>query len=201
MYCYENVKIWASGKIILNKPSIFDLKVLDDHQELNKYVEEVIKPSHHYFILEDSISSHNNVEGYEKWFTGIILQSSSIFPILINSNNILSEYLPSIVINIFSIIICLFGCLFISKIYKSKLSVDIFDYSERELKKIFCYKSETFNIDENKSFNNFVLGKHYFYLRTISRSIEFRRSMRKIIVALAGIIYIFGFISWKYYNY
>ena len=74
MYCYENVKIWASGKIILNKPSIFDLKVLDDHQELNKYVEEVIKPSHHYFILEDSVSSYNNVEGYEKWFTGIILQ-------------------------------------------------------------------------------------------------------------------------------
>jgi hypothetical protein len=63
--------------------------------------------------------------------------------------------------------------------------------------KEFVYdESEHPLISEETAFNNFVINKHYKYLLSIESTVWRRATIRKILSALAAIIYVLFFMQY-----
>ena len=196
MYCSDNAKMWKDGTIYVENPSVYNLKKLEDKHKVNEYVERVIKPSHHYFILKKSIESHNDADG----LSCVILQAFSFLLIVRNvSKKFPNQTLPKILYLIIVIAICLavccLGCYLVWMLYKKCFAIDSFRYSREDLEKQFVYDGDGFDISEEDAFNNYIIMCHYEYLRSIEDTVIFRKCIMKVITWVSTIIYILFF--WK----
>lgn len=194
-YSLDSAKIWKGNKEIrLKKPSLYDLD-LADLLKVHRYVEDIIKPSHHYFVLRNTIESQNKEDS--GCGTLIILQASSLLFVIKYMREVfpLLNYFTA---SVLSVIVCVIGFLIVSMIYqKSNFSIAKFNYDEQDLKKEFVYdESEYPLISEETALNNFVINKHYQYLLSIESTIWHRATIRKILSALATIIYILFFMQY-----
>ena len=191
-YSNDNVKLWKSNnEIRLKEPSLYDLD-LYDMLKVHRYVEDIIKPSHHYFVLRSTIEKQNKDDS--RYGAAIILQASSLLFVIKYMREVfpLLNYFTASVI---SVIACGIGCLIVSIVYqKSHFSIANFDYNEQDLRNSFVYdESEYPLISEETAFNNFVINKHYHYLLSIESAVWFRSTIKKTLYALSAIIYILFF--------
>jgi hypothetical protein len=194
-YSNDSIKIWKDNKEIrLKEPSLYDLD-LADLLKAHSYVEDIIKTSHHYFVLRNTIEAQS--KNYSGYGTQFIVQVSSLLFIIKYMREIFSS-LNYFTVSVISIIICVVGYLIVSMVYqKSNFSIAKFNYDEQELKNEFVYdESEYPLISEETAFNNFVINKHYHYLLSIEGTVWHRATIRKILSALATIIYVLFFMQY-----
>ena len=193
-YSLDSVKIWKDKEIRLKEPSLYDLD-LSDLLKVHSYVENIIKPSHHYFVLRNTIEAKTkDNSGYGSQF---ILQASSLLFVI----KYMREAFPLLnyfVASVISVIVCVVGYLIVSMVYqKSNFSIAKFNYGEQDLKNEFVYdESEYSLISKDAAFNNFVINKHYRYLLSIEGTVWHRATIRKILFALAAIIYVLFFMQY-----
>ena len=170
LYSNVSVKIWKNNKEIrLKEPSLYDLD-LANLLKVHSYVEIIIKPSHHYFVLRNTIEAKTkDNSGYGSQF---ILQAASLLFVIKYMREVfpLLNYFTA---SVLSAIVCVVGYLIVSMIYqKSNFSIAKFNYDEQDLKKEFVYdESEYPLINEETAFNNFVINKHYQYLLSIESTV------------------------------
>ena len=194
-YSNDSIKIWKDNKEIrLKEPSLYDLD-LADLLKAHIYVEDIIKTSHHYFVLRNTIETQNKDNaGYG---TQIILQASSLLFVIKYMREVfpLLNYFTASVI---SITVCVVGCLIVFMVYqKSNFSIANFNHGEQDLENEFVYDESKYPlISEDTAFNNFVINKHYHYLLSIESTIWHRATIRKILSALATIIYVLFFMQY-----
>lgn len=199
MYCCDNAEIWKDGKEIkICKPSVNNLKSLDNVYYVNKYVENVIQPSHHYFILRNTIKAYQGNEGCSNELAGIVLQVFSLLFIMRNAvqvfpNKYLHKALYLIIIGVVCLAVCCLGCYIIRKVYKKHFALRSFCYSREDLKQRFVYDDTEHDISEEDAFNNYVIMCHYNYLLSIEDTVIFRKNIMKVITWASTIIYILFF--------
>lgn len=194
-YSLESVKFWKDNKEIrLKEPSLYDLD-LADLLKVHRYVEDIIKPSHHYFVLRNTIESQSKDDS--GGISLILLQGSSLLFIVKYIRKIfsLSNYFVASVI---SVIVCGVGCIIVSIVYqKFNFHIKKFNYDEQDLKNEFVYDESKYPlITEETAFNNFVIKKHYQYLLSIENTVWHRATIKKILSVLATIIYILFFMQY-----
>lgn len=195
LYSFDSAKLWKSNKEIrLKEPSLYDLDFAN-LLKVHSYVENIIKPSHHYFVLRNTIEAQSKDDS--GFGTLIILQASSFLFIFKYMREVfpLLNYFASSVI---SVIICVVGYLIVSMVYqKCNFSIKKFNCDEQDLKKEFVYDESKYPlINEETAFNNFVINKHYQYLLSIESTLWHRATIKKILSALATIIYILFFMQY-----
>ena len=198
-YCYSYVpyaKLYEKEseyshkeEIEIKKPSVYDLRNLDNKKQLSKYAEEIIGPSNVYFYLRYKISDYDDhTDAYSNKYSAIFVYSLSLlYLIFITSIEIIENKIAALII---TISLCVLLSIIAHIICKKKLKItDVIDrkyYIDRNLsiehlEKEFNYDKEEFDIDERTSFNNFLMTRHYIYLRSIIKTVETRNAIRKIL--------------------
>ena len=214
MYCCDKVDIgkWNDGKEIeVYKPSIHNLRFLNllvlaedvymfDKYKLDNYVEKVLKPSHHYFLLKNDLSVYQENEGCVNELSAIVLQVFSLGFIVSNvtkafPNESMPKLLYGVIIIVVCLAICCTGCYILWKLYKNRLALDTFYFSKESLRERFYYDESEYDVSEEDAFNNFVIEYHYSYLLSIEDSVIFRKNIMKILSALSAIIYFLFFMQ------
>lgn len=204
MHCFDSAQIWKNdNEINLYKPSIYDLEDCDTEQmaRIDNYVENVIKPAHHYFILRKRIEMCQENSGCSNELSGIILQLFSLFFVIKSAMKAfpndkffqLSDILYIIIIVAAALVICCSGCYITRRIYNKKFALENYQFNERELKQEFVYDADEYNISENRAFQNYVIMNHYRYLLFIESDVQFRYVIRRIILGISAILYFLFF--------
>lgn len=201
MYCHDDALLWKEGKEIkLHKPSILDLETLEDKYMADKYVKEIIQPSHHYFILKREIDICQENDGCTNELVGGVLQVFSFLFIMRNvskvfPNEYLHKTLYTIIIGVVCLVVCCLGCYIIRQLYNKHLALGGFMYTREDLENIFVYDETEFNISGEDAFNNYVILRHYNYLLNIEDSVKFRAAIKKVVNGLSAIIYFLFFMQ------
>lgn len=200
MYCCDSAEIWKDGRAIqIHKPSIYNLKNLDDKHDVNKYIEDVIKPSHHYSVLKKKISeTDGGIDSGTGCLISMVLQGFSFLLILKNALKVfpmgkLPQALYYIIVVIICVAICGLGYYIIKKLYNKHLAIEEFRYNREDLERTFVYDDTEFDISEEDAFNNYVLMCHYRYLSSIEDTVVFRKNILKVMSWVSTIIYILFF--------
>ena len=208
IYSCDKAKIWGDGEEPkLRMPSLSDLEekellVFDkndsdeeweykqraneiihrnNNQQRQEYIEKVISPAHHYFLLKSEIQWYQS-DCDEGFFRGFFLQLFSLMLItqMLFKGEIIDSWLLAL---LFSFVICFVGCSAIGLVYKKYwrcqgLRIKDFDYKR--------YKDCS---------NNSLIHNHYEYLKSIKRTVYFRESVRKILFNASFIIYVLFFFT------
>lgn len=201
MYCCDNVKLWKDDEsIYLYKPAVYDLNNTDFRMFIvDKYVDNIINPAYHYFILRKEVEE---TCGGEEFAYGFILQLPSLLFVM----NYIKRLLPEILINgmpklisiimilVISLIPCIIGCYIVWKIYNSKFSLPEFYYSNKMLKERFVYEGSDFDkeygLEIDTAFNHYVILKHYEFILSLIDKVRFRKAVRRIISGLCVLIWL-----------
>lgn len=193
MYSCDNAKLWKSKdkyNISLFKPTVLNLNS-ENKYDINDYVSKVVCPSYHYFLLEKEIAEHQDHDGL---LPSLVIQAFSLIFIVLNTRKNF-PFANNLIIILLTLVICCFGCFIIYKLYDRFLSIEDFEYSIDDLKQMFKYQKNEFKLDEETAFNNYVISEHYRYLLCISDSVRLRKSILRIVMAIAAIIYFLFFMS------
>ena len=197
MYCCDDAEIWKDGiPMQVHKPSIYNLKNLDDKHEVNKYIENVINPSYHYFILKKTISETDSGTGY---LISMVLQGFSFLLVLKSAikvfpNGNLPKAVYFIIVVVICAAICYLGYYIIKKLYNKHLAIERFCYNREDLERKFVYDDTEFDISVEDAFNNYVLMCHYRYLLSIEDTVIFRKNIMKVMSWVSTIIYVLFFL-------
>lgn len=198
IYCSDNAKIWKNDKeISVCKPSIYDLPDTSDKHIVNEYIEKVINPAHHYFILRKNIESKQ--DSTETWLVRIILHLFSLFFVISKSTEVfpnlhLPKFLYLIIVTLACLCVCWLGCYFIYLFYKRNFAIRGYNLSQEDIVKLFVYNKEH-GFTQKVALNNYTIMLHYSYLRSIESSVMFRHTMLKMLSCVAAIIYFLCFMQ------
>ena len=204
IYCSDEFRFkWKDNtKVSLRMPRVDDLAATADRYQISNYVEKVINPAHHYFLLKEEIENYKSTDGCVSF---IILQASSLLLVYSCFNEAFDGFLSScswivkvlIYISIFAM--CALICFIIYKVYYAKFAIVSSYNTEKNLRGSFEYREKNiFAISEDAEWNNFLLSKHY---QDVLRNIEdtrFRRNLTKVLYGLSAILYILFFMRLTY---
>ena len=151
--CNWNEIIFEKETFKLVKPSLLDFRVSQKNSEMliydfQNYVDEIINPSYHYFILKKELSS-NTPDKNNVLAIGLILQSISLAAIIGYTIRIFplvdwSDLTLNIVVIGMSLLICSIGCFILSKIHSKFFSLEKFDIPLEEYKQHFSHQKNNF---------------------------------------------------------
>lgn len=146
--------------------------------ERQEYVEKVISPAYHYFMLKGEIEGlQSNCD--DGFFPGLTLQLFSLLLIVQSLNRM--EIFNSWIISLFvATVVCSVSCFIISWLYKNR-----WRYTVMEI--------EDFAYDYCDWSNNYIIEKHYEYLYSIKNTVYFRHAVRKILFDASWWIYLLFF--------
>ncbi len=201
-YCYDKPNSWQYENKKLRMPTVYDLdnsvkefpidkNDFEKHiDKLNSYIKDEIISANNYFLLKNEIKSalSDNSEGIA---IALIIRLFSIF-LLIQNLKIISS-LNTIVCVLIITAFCILAEIIIHIIYKSKLTIPSFVYEEDN--NIKDYKDYRNDLSEKDNLNNYLIHNHYRYLSYIRETIKKREFLRKIIIFIASIIYLFFFMT------
>ena len=194
IYSFDKAELWYSNKDkpSLQQPTLYDLEDDNGLDDMQRYTKEIISPAYHYFKIREELEDAQKDE--EIPFIPIFLLISMDLLITQALNKSFPwDWIGGLV----ALIICTIGY-FVSYIVYHKftnLSLDKFEYSLSELKEIFERHGgySKYNISKKCAFNNFVITKHNTYLHSIQATIFFRYWVRKTLIFMSSILYIFFF--------
>ena len=155
--------------------------MLANKKQRDKYIETVICPAHHYFLLSREIQWYQS--DCDKGLShGVFLQ---LFSIVLSAQMLIrAEVFDAWYVAILLVAsICSASCYIIYLIYKH--------YWIAEGLRIKHFSPYGYD----KRDNNYTIAKHYEYLCSIKETVYFRASVRKILFNASLIIYVLFFFS------
>ena len=187
-YCYDTVELWNLKETPpeIKMPTLYDLKENINIYNQQKYIEQVILPSHDYFAKISDIKRFQDCSVLSAWMcmtpTFLLVSTTFLdFDLPKVMKFILAILLPSILI----FVVCV--------IYnRTSLKLKTFEFTRSKLKErynqdgYFC----EFDISENSKQNNFNLEMHNEYIVRIYPKIANRYRVRLAIEFVCGIIYL-----------
>jgi hypothetical protein len=191
MYSCDKAQLWKpkdKDNVFLYKPTVLDIDSKDKY-EIHEYVQKVVSPSYHYFLLEKEIKVRQD---QDELLPCLVIQAFSLFFVIQNTRR-LFPFANDLIIILSTLAICCLGCFIIYKLYERFFAIEDFEYSIDDLKNMFKYQKNEFKLDEEKAFNNYVISEHYRYLSCISDSVIIRKSILRIVMGAAAIIYFLFF--------
>lgn len=194
-YCYDKEIIWHNDetKPRLHMPKLFDLVEDSSIYDKQNYVEKVIFPAKNYFSAVSDIEDSQNEDSGETmlhliaWLPTFLLVANAFRRV---------EMFPYIWLDIvIGIIACILITFIVSMIYnRTKLKLGTFELSISDIKNDFYYIQNhggfEFDLSDEDALNNFIIEKHYDYIRCVHYTISKRYSVRKIVEKITGVIYI-----------
>lgn len=200
-YSIIELDIWHNRKPLdLKKPSIYDLTIQKENvksaYDYSKYVDEVIIPSHDYFILRDSLVG-KNYSDLDKFGAVFIFEMAAVTILTVLTANEFPNYdinnfLYWLIIIVVTVVLCVSILIVSIKIFKKKIYQEFY-FSLDELKREFAIYGPKSDLPEEKAFNNFAISKHYKYLLSIKGEVNFQHKVRTVIIYIAIIaIILFG---------
>ena len=208
-YCSDRPKLWGKNQNpYLTMPSLDDFCQLGEREsefkrEIDKtnYAAKVIAPSYHYFKTLEEIEAKQQDKHYCSILLLFFLIVTYIPPVSFFIKSNFEYWLLYSAAAIIFLIVCDRLIFFIYN--HSKLKMDDFNLDLEEFKHQ-CRQSYIsdkinhhleFDVEEKKHINNRIINAHYNYLKSIKEVVDFRYSVRNIVGAVIGIIYILFFFS------
>jgi len=201
-YCCDTAKIWANDdQPDIHMPKLTDLGSGASVREMQKYTEEIISPTYHYFMMKRKIESYLEVESFTvKLSKAVLLLSTSLlFASALEELKFLETQWLYIVIALSIGVLSYYLTLIIYK--KTSLPLLSFNYSIDRLKEDGIHYSKyntKFIVCEDKAINNYIIIQHNEYLRSIYDTIIFRSSLRKVLFAISAVVYFLCFMRIPY---
>lgn len=190
-YCYDEEKIWHNDEIAphLRMPKLQDLEKECGVYDQQRYVDKVIIPSHDYFSVVSDVNTYQDNEP--------MLQLMAWLPTFLLVPNAFrrAELFPYIWLDIvIGIIACILITVIVSMIYnRTRLKLGTFELSVSDIKNDFYYIKNhggfEFDLSDTDALNNFIIEKHYDYIRCILYTVEKRYRVKKVVEVIAGLIY------------
>jgi len=196
VYSSRRINVWyynANGnkyreELWLRKPSIRDLDLcndsLDYRYKVEDYTEKVIKPSQDYFTLRkklETLLEPNNQPVF-------IIALTSFCPI----SGFLKFIIPNKLILMIIFVFVTAGIIPVILFLLSRRTIPFkeFCYSEEELKMLF--HRSNYNVSKEDDFNNFMISKHYEYLKEIENYAYKANSCKKYCDIVSCIMFFMG---------
>lgn len=198
MYCSDELPDFNQiiDHLNLARPKISDLNNPAE-QELSKYVEQVICPAYHYFVLRDQIKKSTLHDSSPFW-AGLALHSGFAFVLVRMLLRV--GFTDSILLcTALVIVACVLGSWLLSILYKKKLQLKPFTYTREEIQsQVEWFDSREFDIDNNTEVNNCLIDLHCRYLMNNQKRVLTRAVVRDIMSGVACIVYLIVILP--YYN-
>ena len=204
IYCFDGYEFkWKDGKkVSVRMPRVNDLGDAADKYQISKYVDEVINPAYHYFLLEEEF---NKYESGHKIFSWIMLESASLLLTFRCFKNAFKEQLfdcdslMRVMLYVLIVAVCALAYFVIYKVYMAKFAIDRIYCTEEGLRGSFEHRKQTeFDIDETTEWNNFLLKEHYKDVLLNVEGVRSREYVSKALYGLAAAMYVLFFISFSY---
>lgn len=210
VYCSDDPGLKENDSIRFNVPSLSDLENASDIAAVDEYVKDVITPTHNYSDLLSYINHSPNDDGCLFELVNIVLQFGSLKHIvhyiqLLFFEKIaykLSSFWYGVLPWIIAFVSCFLIFFIMQYLYNRFARIRDFDYTVETLKTSFALETRKhkYEIEESCAFNNYGLLKHHSYLSSIKRRVERRRSVRKVLTWIGGVIYFLFFFNTGSYN-
>lgn len=194
-YCYDKEIIWHNNEEApnLHMPKLQDLDKKCNIYEQQRYVENVIIPSHDYFSKVADIEKAQECDSGDP-----LLQLMCWTPTFLLVANAFrkAQITPYTWSNIvIGIIVYSFIVFIVSIIYnRTSLKLGTFTLSVSDIEKRYHNIKDNSDwesgLSEENALNNFIIETHHNYIDRVHYTIEKRYRVKKVVEAIAGWFYV-----------
>ena len=193
MYCSDELPDFNQviDDLDLVRPQVSDLShPVEPH--LSRYVDQVICPAYHYFVLRNQI--RQSISRDSSFWGGLVIHSGCA--LLLIRLLLKVGFTESV---LFCVVLvsaaCVLGCWLLSILYKRKLQLKPFTCNkEKTRSQLEQFSDREFDISDDAELNNRLIDLHCRYLMDNQKTVMTRSIVRGIMYGAAGIIYLFVFL-------